>query len=140
PPSETAEPDRSSTSTSKKKKKDCRPAPIQGVTIPNLKPGTESWKNALEQWEHGEPARGLNIPLKDWPHAWYKGAMRTFTGTKRRERELVSIAYHKAGGTDKAFTDVYPQARISIRSLLEVLRSDPEISKRRKSKNGTPEE
>lgn len=146
----------SDSSSLSSKARDSRPVPIPGVTIPNIRAGPDAWKDAIIQWEQGEPARGLTIPLKDWPDAWYKHEMRTFTASKRRERELVVIAYElsaqfsclyycanhslsSCNRDDAAFLAAYPQALKSIRSLLQVLRRDPRISKPRKSKNGTPE-
>ncbi|KAG0335891.1 hypothetical protein BG000_007145, partial [Podila horticola] len=28
------------------------------------------WKQAIEQWEKGEPDRGLTVPMRDWPVEW----------------------------------------------------------------------
>lgn len=70
-----------------------RVAPIQGVNIPNLRAGPDAWRDAIKQWEEGDPATGL-VALKDWSEAWYRGTMRTFTASKRHERELIVIAYN----------------------------------------------
>lgn len=72
-----------------------RIVPIQGVVIPNLKAGPDAWKEAVRQWEEGDTSVSL-IALKDWPAAWFTGEMRTLTGSKRRDRELVAIAYNKS--------------------------------------------
>ncbi|KAG6811000.1 hypothetical protein H0H87_010655 [Tephrocybe sp. NHM501043] len=122
------------------KAKNSRLVPLQGIIIPNLKAGSDTWKNAIEQWERGEPERGLYIPLKDWPLEWYTGDMRTFTGSKRRDRQLVALAYERANRDDTAFLEAYPEAAKSIRLLLKRLRDDKQFAKPRKSKRGTPTE
>ncbi|KAF8067580.1 hypothetical protein FPV67DRAFT_1561929 [Lyophyllum atratum] len=68
--------------------------PLSGVLIPNLKAGHGVWKRAIKQWEDGDDEIGLKA-LKDWPKEWYTDSMRLVTGSKRRERELVAIAYNK---------------------------------------------
>lgn len=67
--------------------------PIQGAKIPDLKGGPSAWRQAIRQWEEGNASIGF-LALKDWLEEWYKGAMRTVTGAKRRERELVVLAYN----------------------------------------------
>ncbi|KAF5367338.1 hypothetical protein D9615_010283 [Tricholomella constricta] len=114
-----------------------RPVPIQGINIPNLKPG--AWKQAIDQWEKGDATIGL-VALKDWPRAWYTGEMRTFTSSKRRERQLIVLAYNKLGRDDNAFLKEYPQAEKSMKNLLKAIRKDPELATPRRSRNGTPEE
>lgn len=68
--------------------------PNQSARIPDLKAGAGAWRGAIQQWEDGDINIGL-LPLRDWPEAWYKGEMRTVTGKKRRDRELVAIAYDR---------------------------------------------
>ncbi|RDB18351.1 hypothetical protein Hypma_000596 [Hypsizygus marmoreus] len=116
-----------------------KPLPIPGVKIPHLGPGANAWKRALKQWEQGDPASGL-LPLKDWPTAYYTNSMRTVTGTKRRDRELVAIAYNQVGRDEDAFLAAYPEANKSLRSLIRAIRRDRKIAKPRASRNGTPEE
>ncbi|KAG6818685.1 hypothetical protein H0H93_002806 [Arthromyces matolae] len=128
------------TVTHAKSEKGRRPVPIQGVCIPRLQTGAEAWKSAIRQWEEGEPENGLTIPLKDWPTSWYTGDMRTFMGSKRREREIIVIAYNFVDRNESKFLETYPEASKSIRSLLRRIHCDPRISKQRKSKNGTPGE
>ncbi|GLB40803.1 hypothetical protein LshimejAT787_0900180 [Lyophyllum shimeji] len=120
-------------------KKSPRTAPIPGVFIPDLKAGANAWKEAIKQWEEGDATIGLKA-LKEWPEEWYTGNMRTFTGSKRRDRQLVALAYEKVGCNESAFLADYPEARKNMRTLLEAIRRDRDIAKRRKSRNGTPEE
>jgi hypothetical protein len=70
------------------------PLPIAGVVIPDIKSGPGAWREAVRQWEEDEPSRDFRA-LRDWPREWYTGAMRPVTGSKRRERELVALAYER---------------------------------------------
>jgi hypothetical protein len=65
-----------------------RVAIIPGVAIPNLKKGETAWLDAIQQWEHGDAAKGL-MALRDWPAEWYTGGMRRVTGSKRSQRKLI---------------------------------------------------
>ncbi|KAF5371482.1 hypothetical protein D9615_009624 [Tricholomella constricta] len=122
------------------KKNEHRAAPIQGVAIPNLRAGPDAWKQAVKQWEEGDEAAGL-VALKDWPVEWYTRRMRTFTGSKRRDRELIVIAYDRVGRDEKIFEATYPEAKKSIKSLLNAIRDKlGDVVKPRTSRNGTPEE
>jgi len=66
--------------------------PIPGVTIPNLNRRRNSWQEAVEQWERGDPTKHF-LPLKDWPTEWYTGKMRELTGAKRQMRKLIAEEY-----------------------------------------------
>ena len=70
------------------------PLPIAGVVIPDIKSGPGAWREAVRQWEEDEPLRDFKA-LRDWPHEWYTGTMRPVTASKRRERELVALAYER---------------------------------------------
>lgn len=48
--------------------------PLAGVSIPSVGKDSNSWRRAIDQWEHGDPSTGL-IPLKDWPAEYYTGTM-----------------------------------------------------------------
>ncbi|KAJ7858328.1 hypothetical protein B0H13DRAFT_2571611, partial [Mycena leptocephala] len=65
-----------------------RVAIIPGVAIPNLKKGETAWLDAIQQWEHGDTAKGLEA-LYDWPREWYTGGMRRITGSERSQRKLI---------------------------------------------------
>ncbi|KAG6843139.1 hypothetical protein H0H87_007534, partial [Tephrocybe sp. NHM501043] len=116
------------------KAKNSHLVPLQGFIIPNLKAGSDTWKNAIEQWERGEPEHGLYIPLKDWPLEWYTGDMQTFTGSKHHDRQLVALAYERGNRDDTAFLEAYPEAAKSIQLLLKRLRDDKQFAKPWKSK------
>ncbi|KIJ29088.1 hypothetical protein M422DRAFT_269610 [Sphaerobolus stellatus SS14] len=42
------------------------------LTIPTIKHSKDAWKKVIEDWEKGDPACGLNKPLRDWSVAWIK--------------------------------------------------------------------
>lgn len=53
------------------------PSPSSSATkcprIPNLprRGPIPQWRRAVLDWLEGDPARNLDVPLKDWPPAWY---------------------------------------------------------------------
>lgn len=67
--------------------KPVRNLPIPNVSIPQLGRAPGAWRRAIKQWEDKDPA--TNIALKDWPAEWYSGDMRTITGSKRSQRQIV---------------------------------------------------
>ncbi|KAF8060132.1 hypothetical protein FPV67DRAFT_1423798 [Lyophyllum atratum] len=125
---------------SEQSKQSPRPAPIPGVFIPNLKPGADAWREAIKQWDEGDVTIGFKA-LKDWPVEWYTGSMRTFTGTKRRDRQLVVLAYEKVNRDESAFLKNYPEAEKNMRLLIKAIRRrDRDLVKPRNSRYGTPGE
>jgi len=66
--------------------------PIPGVTIPNIGRSQNTWREAVKQWEQGDPTKNL-CALKDWPPEWYSGVMRPLTGSKRQIRRLIAEEY-----------------------------------------------
>lgn len=78
-----------------------RPLPTTGLVIPDLPiqytDGTRSakeysWCIIVSHWVHGDPERGLNIPLKDWPKEWYTDKNRLFA-SKRGQREDIALEF-----------------------------------------------
>jgi len=71
-------------------------SPIPGVIIPNLsrRPGKSMWRDAIQQWEQGDPENGL-LALKDWPEEWYTGERRLVYGSKRRTRQVIADEYKR---------------------------------------------
>ena len=68
--------------------------PIPGVSIPNIGRSHDSWREAIRQWEQGDPSKNI-CALKDWPTEWYTGLMRPLTGVKRQNRRLISEEYER---------------------------------------------
>lgn len=68
--------------------------PISGVLVPDLGHGSGAWKRAIKQWEEYDPTTQCRA-LKDWPKEWYTGVMRTVTGSKRSQRQIVFEEYER---------------------------------------------
>ena len=75
--------------------------PECGQLIPNLKgcgkyhKPNESWKQAVQDWLHPDPAAGLLVALKDWDLAWVQGTNGKIDsrGPKYHQRKLVAEEY-----------------------------------------------
>lgn len=75
--------------------------PERGQLIPNLKgrgkyqKPNESWKQAVQDWLHPDPAAGLLVSLKDWDPAWVRGANGKIDsrGPKYHQRKLIAEEY-----------------------------------------------
>jgi len=67
--------------------------PISGVLVPDLGHSSGAWKRAVKQWEEYDPM--TKCALKDWPKDWYTGVMRTVTGSKRSQRQIVFEEYER---------------------------------------------
>jgi hypothetical protein len=67
--------------------------PISGVLVPDLGHSPGAWKRAIKQWEEYDPT--TKCALKDWPKDWYTGVMRTVTGSKRSQRQIVFEEYER---------------------------------------------
>jgi len=66
--------------------------PVPGVYVCNISRTRGSWREAVKQWEEGDPSRNI-LPLKDWPLEWYTGAMRKYTASKRKTRQIITDEY-----------------------------------------------
>ena len=84
--------------------------PISGVLVPDLGHSSGAWKRAIKQWEEYDPT--TKCALKDWPKEWYTGVMRTVTGSKRSQRQIVFEEYERyepffGGLTSKQLINCY---------------------------------
>ncbi|KAF4621738.1 hypothetical protein D9613_012144 [Agrocybe pediades] len=70
-----------------------------------------SWMEAVRQWEMGDPGGGLHVPLKDWPVECYSGVMREWTGSKRRQREMIAKQFQCLELDPVAFDELHSNAR-----------------------------
>ncbi|KAF8816795.1 hypothetical protein BYT27DRAFT_7247967 [Phlegmacium glaucopus] len=93
--------------------------PISGVSIPDLGHGPGAWRRAIMQWQEVDPV--TNCALKDWPKHWYTGVMRTVTGSKRSQQQIVFEEYERLGQSDTHFLEEYPNANKSINNLLNMI-------------------
>ncbi len=71
-----------------------RPLPVPGVYVSNISRTRDSWREAVKQWEEGDPSQNI-LPLKDWPLEWYTGAMRKYTASKRKARQIITEEYER---------------------------------------------
>jgi hypothetical protein len=78
-----------------------RALPTPGLVIPRVpvshpngttSPKNRSWKDIVEHWLVGDPDRGLNTPLKDWPKEWYQGANQRFA-SKYQQRATIALEF-----------------------------------------------
>ncbi|KFH73966.1 hypothetical protein MVEG_01179 [Podila verticillata NRRL 6337] len=72
--------------------------PQRQVTIPPI----AHWKDALKQWEEGDPANGLDIPLSKWP-----SSMRYSTFS---DRKLVVKEFEAFGCSEDMMRAVYGES------------------------------
>ncbi|KAJ7042105.1 hypothetical protein C8F04DRAFT_1031060 [Mycena alexandri] len=127
-PASTAQPNRTPTPPARDESPISKPTPlserveiIPGVVIPNLKKGAKAWLDAVRQWEHGDPVKGLT-PLQDWPREWYSGGMRKVTGSKRSQRKLIFDEYERLERSEAEFVKLYPDAHKHISTLILAIR------------------
>ena len=74
------------------------PSFLSAQSIPNLKghgkyqKPNESWKQAIQDWLHPDPAAGLVLALKDWDPAWVQGVngKTNSRGPKYHQQKLVA--------------------------------------------------
>ena len=114
--------------------------PISEVLVPDLGHSSGAWKRAIKQWEEYDPM--TKCALKDWPKDWYTGVMRTVTGSKRSQRQIVFEEYERyklffffwvdvtathrplyklsrLGRSESQFLEEYPEADKSLTHLLK---------------------
>ncbi|KAJ7246753.1 hypothetical protein C8J57DRAFT_1452105 [Mycena rebaudengoi] len=106
--------------------------PVPGAIIPGVGKDAESWKRAVIQWEVGDTAQGLTIPLKDWPPEWHTGPMRVITGALYSNRKLLATEYIRLGRDDTAFKEAYPEYT-KLTPLLKAIRQKNGLSRRKRT-------
>lgn len=106
--------------------------------IPNLprRGSIPQWRRAVLDWLEGDPARGLDVPLRDWPEEWY--ARRTRQDMLYFMRRTIAEAFVRCGQDEARFVGLYPAAgRDCIGELHKQIRES--VAGRRASKNGSYE-
>ncbi|KAG0021725.1 hypothetical protein BGZ82_011264 [Podila clonocystis] len=43
-----------------------------GLSQLHVVPKINHWRQAIQQWEHGDPERGLLVLIRDWPLEWHR--------------------------------------------------------------------
>jgi len=67
---------------------------VPGVYVSNISRTRDSWREAVKQWEEGDPSQNI-LPLKDWPLEWYTGAMWKYTISKQKARQIITEEYEQ---------------------------------------------
>ncbi|KAK7034184.1 hypothetical protein R3P38DRAFT_2518899 [Favolaschia claudopus] len=108
-----------------------RPLPNHGLIVPDVPvtlPGgskskrSDSWLIIVRHWEEGDPAHGLNTPLKDWPKEWLRGANKPLA-MKHTNRRTVATEFIDQYKRDKtAFLEAYPEANQGASALLDAIK------------------
>ncbi|KAJ7027994.1 hypothetical protein C8F04DRAFT_1212262 [Mycena alexandri] len=100
--------------------------PVPGAIIPGVGKDEHAWKRAVDQWYQGDPAKGLVVPIKDWPLHWYTGSMRLKTGTLYSQRKLLA---EELNFDEDAFKTKYPEYG-KITPLLAAIRKENGLKRR----------
>jgi hypothetical protein len=66
----------------------------RAVCIPNLARGFHTWREAVRQWEQGDPVKGVE-PLRDWDASLYTKSMRQKMAVKRNLRRIIAEEYNR---------------------------------------------
>ncbi|KAG8927220.1 hypothetical protein FRC01_007813 [Tulasnella sp. 417] len=104
--------------------------------IPNLprRGAMPQWRRAVLDWLEGDPARNLDLPLKDWPGEWY--AKGTGQDMLYFMRKTIAEAFIQCGEDEARFIELYPAAgKDRVAELHRQIREG--VAKRRTSKNGS---
>lgn len=106
---------------------------ISAQRVPNL----HSWKDAVRQWENGDPENGLTLPFRDWPaemltldavkrlHSKRKRIMEEFE-LFGRDEELMRQDHGHAMDTVKGFISALLSRRKRQQQPLLLLKMQPE--------------
>ncbi|KAJ7793916.1 hypothetical protein B0H14DRAFT_2622371 [Mycena olivaceomarginata] len=84
------------------------------VTLPDgtRSPRHESWEYVVKHWVDGDPAHGLEKPLRDWPKEWLAGSNKPKFAMKYHDRRVITYRIGRV-----AFTVTCPSTR---RAWIEV--------------------
>jgi len=77
-------------------------------------PTISKWQEAVEQWENGNPSKGLLIPLRSWTKA-----MRKTDSAKYSQRKSIAMEFIYLGRNDGNMKDVHGKAVDTVRQLLK---------------------
>ncbi|KAF9120917.1 hypothetical protein BGW39_010989 [Mortierella sp. 14UC] len=87
--------------------------PPRAPRIPTIK----RWQDAVKQWEHGDPAKGLTIPLRDWTPA-----MRKTAPSNHSQRKLIAEEFNRVGRNEDNMNDIHGEHTKCMRYLIESIR------------------
>ncbi|KAG9067632.1 hypothetical protein KI688_012417 [Linnemannia hyalina] len=77
-------------------------------------PTISKWQDAVEQWENGDPSKGLLIPLRSWTKA-----MRKTDSAKYSQRKSIAMEFIYLGRNEANVKDVHGKAADTVRQLLK---------------------
>lgn len=77
-------------------------------------PTISKWQDAVEQWENGDPDKGLLVPL----HRWTK-TMRRTDSAKYSQRKSIAMEFIYLGRNEVNVKDVHGKAADTVRQLLK---------------------
>lgn len=102
------------------------------VSLPKV-PRIRSWKQAVEQWEEGNPEQGL-MPIRDWPVEWQKSSRTKllYLVRKRIAEEFVSC-----GRDESQMRKLHGAALDNSTQLVLSIRRRLGLSRPRRAKVGT---
>lgn len=75
------------------------------------------WKQAIEQWEKGEPDRGLTVPMRDWPVEW-RNSQKTSTVYKLYlTRKFIAEEFEFCGRDENRMRQLHGNNMEQIKTL-----------------------
>jgi hypothetical protein len=77
-------------------------------------PTISKWQDAVEQWENGDPSKGLLIPLYSWTKA-----MRKTDSAKYSQRKSIAMEFIYLERNEGNMSDVHGKATDTVRQLLK---------------------
>ncbi|KAJ7804873.1 hypothetical protein B0H14DRAFT_3773409 [Mycena olivaceomarginata] len=92
------------------------------VTLPDgtRSPRHESWEYVVKHWVDGDPAHGLEKPLRDWPKEWLAGSNKPKFAMKYHDRRVIATEYLTRHNSDrKSFLEAFPKAAQGLTTLLK---------------------
>ncbi|KAG1750619.1 uncharacterized protein EDB91DRAFT_1108438 [Suillus paluster] len=61
----------------------------------------DSWRQIIQHWTEGDPARGLHLPLRDWPADWMRGKNKALFASKYKQRAVITLeCLERFGGNE----------------------------------------
>ncbi|KAJ7796820.1 hypothetical protein B0H14DRAFT_3157804 [Mycena olivaceomarginata] len=94
------------------------------VTLPDgtQSPRHESWEYVVKHWVDGDPAHGLEKPLRDWPKEWLAGSNKPKFAMKYHDRRVIATEYLTRHNSDrKSFLEAFPEAAQGLTALLKAV-------------------
>ncbi|KAJ7814042.1 hypothetical protein B0H13DRAFT_1925036 [Mycena leptocephala] len=102
---------------------------------PSRIPETNSLDDALAYWEHGSPAKGLDVPLKNWS-TLFKSSEYASEAVKLGNIRFVCEEFQgRCGGDYTTFEERYPGMRGKFTILMKAVRVQRKLRGETRSRN-----